>query len=71
MPRAKKGNDQRAETHKHPFEDDVSPFRGKLEQKREADRELRNPHNTLTTGEDSPTPGGEANGLWNQWPLIP
>jgi len=71
MPRTKEGHDQRAQADKHPFEDDVRPFRGKLEQKREADGEIEEPHSTLTTGEDSPTPGGEANGVWNQAPLIP
>ena len=29
------------------------------------------PQITFTTGEDSPTPGGEANGLWNRWPEMP
>jgi hypothetical protein len=29
------------------------------------------PHNTFTMGEDSPTPGGEANGEWNFLPEIP
>jgi hypothetical protein len=37
MPRAKEGDDQHAQANKYPFEDDVRPFRGKLEQKREAD----------------------------------
>ena len=71
MPGAKERHDQRAETYEHPFEDDIRPFRGKFKQKREAVTKLRNPHSTLTTGEDSPMPGGEANGVWNQAPLIP
>jgi hypothetical protein len=71
MPGAKEGHDERAETHEHPFEDDIRPFRRKLEQKREAHREIQEPQSTLTIGEDSPMPGGEANGVWNQAPLIP
>ena len=71
MPGAKEGHGQRAQAEERPFENDVRAFGGKLEQKREANGELRNPHSTLTTGEDSPTPGGEANGVWNQAPLIP
>ena len=30
-----------------------------------------NPHNTLTVEEDSPSPGGLANGLWNGCPVTP
>jgi hypothetical protein len=66
MPGAKEGHDERAETHEHPFEDDIRSFRGKFKQEREPTARLRNPHSTLTTGDDSPTPGGEANGVWNQ-----
>ena len=62
MPRAKEGHEERAQAEERPFKDDVRPFGGKLEQKPEADGRLRNPHSTLTTGEDSPTPGGEAKG---------
>ena len=41
MPGAKEGHHQRAETDEHPFEDDIRPFRGKFEQKREADNEIK------------------------------
>ena len=41
MPGAKEGHQKRAETHEHPFKDDIRPFRGKLEQKREADNEIK------------------------------
>ncbi len=71
MPRAKKGHDQRAKAEAYPFEDDISPFRGKFEQKGEAYGEVEKSPEHVDHGEDSPTPGGDANGLWNQWPLIP
>jgi hypothetical protein len=32
---------------------------------------LKAPHSTFTIAEDSPWPGGEANGLWNGCPIIP
>jgi hypothetical protein len=38
---AKEGEDQRAQTDEHPFEDDVRSFRGKLEQKRKANSEIK------------------------------
>jgi hypothetical protein len=41
MPGAKEGHHERAETHEYPFEDDIRPFRSKLEQKREADNEIK------------------------------
>jgi hypothetical protein len=71
MPRAKEGHDQRAQADKHPFEDDVRPFRGKLEQKREADGEIEEPPQHIDDRRGFPDPGGEANGVWNQAPLIP
>jgi hypothetical protein len=71
MPGAKEGHEQRAQAEAHPFEDDVRPFGREFEQKCETDGEVEKPHRTLTTGEDSPTPGGDAKGVWNQAPLIP
>jgi hypothetical protein len=41
MPRAKEGNDQRAQTDEHPFEDDVRSFLGEIKEKREADGEIK------------------------------
>jgi hypothetical protein len=41
MPGAKECHHERAETHEHPFADDIRPFRGKFEQKREADNEIK------------------------------
>jgi hypothetical protein len=29
------------------------------------------PHNTFTVEDDRPSPGGDANGLWNGCPEIP
>ena len=65
------GVDEGAEADERPFEGDARAFRGELEQQRKPHRQIKEPHRILITGEDSPTPGGEANGLWNQWPLIP
>jgi hypothetical protein len=41
VPGAKEGHHERAETHEHPFEDDIRPFRGKFEQKSEADNKIK------------------------------
>ena len=69
MPRAKDGDNQRAQAEEHPFEDDVGPFRGKLEQKREADREVKEPPQHIDDRRGFTD--ARWNGLWNQWPLIP
>ena len=71
MPRAKEGDDQRAQGHERPLDDDVRPFGRKSEQEGEANREIKESPQHIDDREDSPTPGGEANGVWNQWPLIP
>ena len=32
---------------------------------------LKKPHSTLTVDEESPCPGGLANGVWNGLPITP
>ena len=71
MPRAKEGHDQRSQAEADPFEDDVRAFGENSNSSAKPTARLRNPQSTLTRGGDSPTPGGEANGVWNQAPLIP
>jgi hypothetical protein len=41
MPGAKKGHDQRAQAEAHPFHNDISAFGRELEQKREADCQIK------------------------------
>ena len=36
-----------------------------------SDGEVKKPHSTLTVEEDSPSPGGLANGLWKGRPITP
>ena len=48
-----------------------APLGAKANRSAKPTARLRKPQSTLTMAEDLPTPGGEANGVWKEWPLIP
>jgi hypothetical protein len=67
----KRGPITRAPKPTHTHSNTTSaPFGANSNKSAKPTARLRNPHNTLITGDDSPTPDGEANGVWNQFPLI-
>jgi hypothetical protein len=63
MVRQKDGDEERAQADERPFEDDLRPLGCKSAKQSEPNRQIKEAPQQLTSGEDSPTPGGEANWL--------
>lgn len=56
-------DNQDAESDERPFGANIDSLGPERPQQNKADGEIKNPQRTLTTGEDLPTPGGDAKGV--------
>ena len=63
MPARERWRSQARRAQHTPIRESSAPLGAKANRSATPIARLREPHNTLTSGEDSPTPGGDANGF--------